>query len=150
MDSCMALRRDVQMAQSVTTSKVNCSCDSSPIKLKSQLLARFSVVASRVQQSSSSISAHVHLETVHSRREWRHESAAPQKPQEPVVVILRCSLTSSIGSNCFESLHRNMQTFDGTSIFHKVLHEADSDVVEEPPEPSSQASLLCLVVTSML
>ena len=148
----MAFRRDVHIAHKVTAIRTNFSCDKVSSRLKSQLLALVYVEAAKMQLSSSSTNAQVHLGTlVHSRREWRHESRAPQKPQVLVVDILRCALTSSVGSDCFDSLHKNMRIFPGTSVFHNLFHDPSSAMeFEGPADPSNHASLLSLVATSIL
>ena len=147
----MAFLLDVHIAQRVTDRRMNLSCVSVSRRLKSQLFALSSVVAAKLTPSSSSTRAHVHLETVQSSSECCNESGAPQKPQVHEVDIFRCALTFSVGNDCLDSLHRNMRTLDGTSVFHRAFHAPlFARIFDIPADPSNHASLLFLVVTSML
>ena len=61
-----------------------------------------------------------------------------------------CALTSFAGIEYLDNLHRNIRTLAGTSVFHKVFHDFSSWwVFEDPDEPSSHASHLCCVDTSI-
>lgn len=100
---------------------------------------------------SSSTSAHVHLELVQLIRECLHESLEPHIPHAEESAICLCDLTSSVGKECLESLHKNILTLAGTCTFQSFFHELDSPAEFEVPEdPSSQASLRCFIATRRL
>lgn len=97
------------------------SCDNELSREKSHCFAFGSVVATRLWPSSSSTRAQEHLDAVHSNNECRHESGDPQKPQELVVDMCRWARTSSVGSDCLASLHKNILIFPRTWVFHSVF-----------------------------
>ena len=121
------------------------------IKLNSQLLAFVSELATNAEHKSSSTKDHVHLDTVQTRRECHHKSGEAQKPQELEVAMCRCVLTSPVGSDCFESHHKNILSLPGTCVFQRALQDPSSIFeLDAATVPSNQASLLCLVVTNIL
>lgn len=110
--SWMAFLLDDQIAHRVTAMRTNFSCGSESRRVNSQFFALSSVVATKLQPSSSLTRAHVHLDTVHSRMECRHESGEPQRPHVLVVDMWRCTLTSFVGRDCLDNLHKNIHTFE--------------------------------------
>lgn len=82
-----------------------------------------SVVACRRDDISSFVRAHMQRAIVQSRREWRHESCAPHIWHRSSVAIFLCSLTSSVGIECFASLHRKFLIFPGTFTDHKDFQD---------------------------
>ena len=107
MPSWIALRRAVQIAQRVTVSKTNFSCDKDSISVKSHCFALGSVVEIEASAISSSTRAQVHRDVVQLIKECLHESTEPHKPQEDVSAMCLCARTSSVDKEC---LHVRLST----------------------------------------
>ena len=61
------------------------------------------------------------------------------------------ALMSSVGIECFDSLHRNIRIFEGTSVFNSSFHDFSSLILlDDSAVPSSHASRCCLVITNIL
>lgn len=138
------------MAQSVTESLTNSACDNRSMSVKSHCFAFGSVVVAIFCVNSSSMSDQVQRDMVHSRRECLQESGAPHMPHRLESAICLRARTSLVGIECFDSLHKNILTFPGTCIFHKLFQDLSSPaILDEPDVFSSYASFLGLVTTSM-
>ena len=123
MPSWIAFLLAYQIAHKVTTVLINSVCGIVSISEKIHLLVFPSVVACRRDDISSFVRAHMQRAIVQSRREWRHESCAPHIWHRSSVAIFLCSLTSSVGIECFASLHRKFLIFPGTFTDHKDFQD---------------------------
>ena len=90
-----------------------------------------SEVAAICCPSSSSTSAHVHLDMVQSTRECFHESGAPHIPHALESNMCLCDLTLLVGIECYDKRHRNILTFPGTAVFPNDFHSFSSAALLE-------------------
>ena len=118
---------------------------------KIQSLAFPCCVMETYSATSTDAKAQTHLAIVHSINECFHESSSPHTAHLSSTAIFLCLRTSLVGRECFASLHRKTFILDGTWIRQREVHCFSTFFVsDEAADPSSQASLVVLVCTSIL
>lgn len=134
------------MAHNETKSFVKTACDNESNMLKIQFFAPGSFIACICSTSSSSHKSQTHLDVVQSIKECLQESFIPQIRHASEADKILWWSGSVDGSDCCARSHRNTFSFEGTLIFHKVLHDVCFlSLCEVSSRSSSHASQRSLV-----